>query len=158
MFMWHLNHTDFCPQVDIGWLQMVRCKRMLVLLNHIKFGHVCYIPTNILHKYLVNMPLVKRWQWRKAEHHLMMTSSNGNIFHATGHLCGEFTGPRWIPPQRPVTRSFDFSLISVWISDSANNREAGDLRRYRAHYDVVVMYGSHTTIWHRRKHVYWIPK
>ena len=29
----------------------------------------------------------------------MMTSSNGNIFRVTGHLCGEFTGP--------VTRSFD---------------------------------------------------
>ena len=25
-----------------------------------------------------------------------MTSSNGNIFRVTGHLCGEFTGPRWI--------------------------------------------------------------
>ena len=24
----------------------------------------------------------------------MMTSSNGNIFRVTGHLCGEFTGPR----------------------------------------------------------------
>ena len=37
----------------------------------------------------------------------MMTSSNGNIFRVTGHLRGEFTGPRWIPAQRPVTRSFD---------------------------------------------------
>ena len=27
----------------------------------------------------------------------MMTSSNGNFFHVTGHLCGEFTGLRWIP-------------------------------------------------------------
>ena len=27
----------------------------------------------------------------------MMTSSNGNIFRVTGHLCGEFTGPRRIP-------------------------------------------------------------
>ena len=36
-----------------------------------------------------------------------MTSSNGDIFRVTGHLCGEFTGPRWIPSQRPVTRSFD---------------------------------------------------
>ena len=27
----------------------------------------------------------------------MMTSSNGNIFHVTGHLCGEFTSRRWIP-------------------------------------------------------------
>ena len=36
----------------------------------------------------------------------MMTSSNGNIFRVTGHLCGECTGPRWIPAQRPVKRSF----------------------------------------------------
>ena len=27
----------------------------------------------------------------------MMTSSNGNIFRVTDPLCGEFTGPRWIP-------------------------------------------------------------
>ena len=27
---------------------------------------------------------------------VMMTSSNGNIFRVTGHLCGKFTGPRWI--------------------------------------------------------------
>ena len=26
-----------------------------------------------------------------------MTSSTGNSFRVTGHLCGEFTGPRWIP-------------------------------------------------------------
>ena len=26
-----------------------------------------------------------------------VTSSNGNIFGVTGHLCGQFTGPRWIP-------------------------------------------------------------
>ena len=37
----------------------------------------------------------------------MMTSSNGNIFRVTGHLCGEFTSPGEFPPQRPVTRSFD---------------------------------------------------
>ena len=28
---------------------------------------------------------------------VMMTSSNGSIFRVTGHLCGEFTGDRWIP-------------------------------------------------------------
>ena len=36
-----------------------------------------------------------------------MTSSNGNIFRVTGHLCGEFTGPGEFPTQRPVTRGFD---------------------------------------------------
>ena len=34
---------------------------------------------------------------RKGMEQHMMTSSNGNIFRVTGHLCGEFTGPRWIP-------------------------------------------------------------
>ena len=37
----------------------------------------------------------------------IMTSSNGNIFRVTGHLCGEFTGPGEFSAQRPVTRSFD---------------------------------------------------
>ena len=32
-----------------------------------------------------------------------------------------------------------FSLICVWIKGWVNNREAGDLRRYRAHYDVFLM-------------------
>ena len=32
-----------------------------------------------------------------------------------------------------------FSLIRVWINGWVNNREAGDLRRHRGHYDVSVM-------------------
>ena len=32
-----------------------------------------------------------------------------------------------------------FSLICAWITGEVNNREAGDLRRYHAHYDVIVM-------------------
>ena len=41
--------------------------------------------------------------------------------------------------QKPLTRSFDvffdLHLINGWV----NNGDAGDLRRYRAHYDVIVM-------------------
>ena len=48
-------------------------------------------------------------------------------------VTGEF------PSQRPVTRSFDvffdLRLNKAW----ENNHEAGDWRRYRAHYDVIVM-------------------
>ena len=32
-----------------------------------------------------------------------------------------------------------FSLICVWINGWVNNRQAGDLRRHRGHYDVSVM-------------------
>ena len=36
-------------------------------------------------------------------------------------------------------RALMFSLICVWINGWVNNREAGDLRRHRGHYDVNVM-------------------
>ena len=32
--------------------------------------------------------------------------------------------------------------MCVWINDWVNNREVGDLRWYRAHYDVIVMYSK----------------
>ena len=54
---------------------------------------------------------------------VMMTSSNGNIFRVTGQWRGTLM----------------FSLICVWINGWVNNREAGDLRRYHAYYDVTVM-------------------
>ena len=37
-------------------------------------------------------------------------------------------------------RALMFSLICVWINGWVNNRDSGDLRRHRAHYDVIVMY------------------
>ena len=91
--------------------------------------------------------------WRPSILVNMMTSSNGNIFRVTG--CGEFTGnspvgPRWIPKQRPATRSFYFfSLIGARIKDWVNNGEAGDLRRHCAHYDVIVMF----TLPHHHGHI-----
>ena len=47
-------------------------------------------------------------------------------------VTGEF------PAQRQVTRN-SVSLICAWINGWVNNREAGDLRHHRAHYDVTVM-------------------
>ena len=36
-----------------------------------------------------------------------------------------------------------FSLICAWINGWASNREAGDLRRLRAHYDANVMWSCY---------------
>ena len=70
----------------------------------------------------------------------MMTSSNGNLFRVTGHLCGEFTSHRWIPPPKGQwCGALMLSLICAWINRWVKNGEAGDLRRYHAHYDVIVM-------------------
>ena len=53
-------------------------------------------------------------------------------------------GIHWSPVNSPHKGQWRgalmFSLICVWINGWENNREAGDLRRYRAHYDVIVMY------------------
>ena len=79
--------------------------------------------------------------------YFMMTSSNGSISRVTGPFCGEFTGLRWIP----LTKASDaelwcFSLICTWINGGENNREAGDLRCHRVHYDVIVMCSPN--VWH----------
>ena len=73
----------------------------------------------------------------------MMTSSNGNIFRVTGSLCGEFTGDRWIPrTMASGAELWCFLWSAPWKNGWVNNREAGDLRRHCAHYDVIVI--SHT--------------
>ena len=70
-----------------------------------------------------------------------MTLSNGNIFRVTGPLCGEFTGDRWIPRTKASDAELWCFLWSApWISGWVNNREAGELGRQRAHYDVIVMH------------------
>ena len=69
-----------------------------------------------------------------------MTSSNGSIFCVTGPLWGEFTGHRWILLLKTSDAELWCFLWSApWIDGWVNNREAGDLRRHRVHYDVIVM-------------------
>ena len=61
-------------------------------------------------------------------------------FSALLAICaGNSPVPGEFPAQRPVMRSFDVILICAWINGWVNNREAGDLRRHRAHYDTIVM-------------------
>ena len=52
-------------------------------------------------------------------------------------VTGEF------PAQRPVTRSFDVFFDPCLNNSWVNNCEAGDLRRRRTHYNVIVMLLTH---------------
>ena len=61
-------------------------------------------------------------------------------------VTGEF------PAQRPVTRSFDIFFDLHLNNDWVNNREAGDLRRNLAHFDVTAM-SCVETQWHN--HIIW---
>ena len=69
----------------------------------------------------------------------MMTSSNAKFFALLAICPGNSPVPGEFLAHRPGTRSSDVSFICVWINGWVNNREAGDLKRYRAHYDVTVM-------------------
>ena len=75
---------------------------------------------------------------------------HGSIWHDDVIKCKHF--PRYWPFVRGIHRppvnfqrngqwrgALMFSLICVSINGWENNREAGDLRRYRAHYGVTVM-------------------
>ena len=86
-------------------------------------------------------------QLRLTDLAVMMRTSNGNILRVTGHLCGEFTGLRWIPRTKASDAEFWCFLwsVSIWINGWENNREGGDLRRYRAHYDVIVLVTTKVT-------------
>ena len=61
-----------------------------------------FIPHIIIGVISLSMPelkliyVSKKGPGRHSQSPAMMTSSNGNIFRVTGHLCGKFTGPRWI--------------------------------------------------------------
>ena len=52
---------------------------------------------------------------------------------------GIHRGPVNSPHKGQWRGALRFSLICVWINGWVNNGEAGDLRRYRTHYDVTVM-------------------
>ena len=76
------------------------------------------------------LPIFQCTRWR----HQMET------FSALLAICaGNSPVPGEFPTQRPVTRNcdvfFDLRPNNGWV----NNGEAGELRRHRAHYDVIVM-------------------
>ena len=89
---------------------------------------------------------------RFAKYYINVLSSENNIikyawwrhqmetFSALLALCaGNSPVPVNSPYKGQWRGALMFSLICVWINDWVNNREAGDLTRYRAHYDVMVM-------------------
>ena len=85
----------------------------------------------MLHKYTscINSEDVIPW----GRHQMETFSALPAICVGNSPVTGEFLA------QRPVTWSFDVSLTCARINDLVNNREAGDLRRHRANYDVTVM-------------------
>ena len=75
----------------------------------------------------------------------MITSSNGNISVLLTPCAGNSPVPVNSPHKGQWDGALMFSLICAWISGWVNNREAGELRRHRGHYDVNVMYKNYVS-------------
>ena len=85
--------------------------------------------------------------WTKAISKYMMTSSNGNIFALLALCAGNSPVTGEFPAQRQVTRSFDVFFDLGLNKRLSKRREAGDLRRHRAHYDVTIMFIFRTLLY-----------
>ena len=79
--------------------------------------------------HIVETVSLKTW-WR---HRMETFSALLALCAGYSPVSGEF------PSQRPVTRSFDFSLMLAWTNGWTSNRDAGDLKRHHAHYDATIM-------------------
>ena len=78
------------------------CRQLLVDSPHGSFGKST--PNKV---YLILSHLILSYKGLVKQSFYMMTSSNGNIFRITGHLCGELPVTGEFPAQRLVTQIFD---------------------------------------------------
>ena len=81
---------NVCESVEISvWLRG-QITYMVVVLSE-----PCLLAMSLSHPF--HSMASSRPYWSRTD---MMTWYNESIFHVTGHLCGEFTGHRWIPHKK----------------------------------------------------------
>ena len=86
------------------------------------------------------------WQWYNYLYFCSWWRHQMETFSALLALCaGNSPVPVNSPHKGQWRGALVFSLICARINDWVNNREAGDLRRHRGHYDVSVMLNQQMT-------------
>ena len=89
--------------------------------------------------------LVAIWLWMAPNSGMVLHDNviKGNIFRVNGPFWGGSISHRWIP----LTKTNDGELWCFrWSVPEANSWDAGDLRRHRAHYNVIVMLLLHVLL------------
>ena len=95
----------------------------------------CWSFTHLVPLCQEHIPLFLPNQW-----HLSWWRHQMETFSVLLAICeGNSAVPGEFPSQGQWREALMFSLLCVWINDWVNNLEAGDLRRYLAHYDVTLM-------------------
>ena len=128
------NHWHLILSLEIGtWHKDMKLTESLFLVsNDFTVSFITF-----------NTPLKHSWYWQNNPTNEFFTnsSSNGNIFRVKNwpFVRGIHRSSVNSPLKGQWRGALMFSLICVWINGWVTNREAGDLRRHRAHYDVIVM-------------------
>ena len=112
----------------ITWIHL----RMILKWIHVIHLFILY---RFLHLFTCTGAITRLYQWKWTWwRHQMETFSRYWPF-----VRGIHRSPVNSPHKGQWRGALMFSLICVWINDWVNDRDAGDLRRYRAHYDAIVM-------------------
>ena len=147
MFLWwsSTNYTGillvFCHEYCHFFFPIIKCICTIVLVLELlhwardKIAAIC--EDGILHAFPW-MRIFAFWSKIPLFHDDVIKWKH---FRVAGHLCWEFTGDRWIPLtlEGQWRGALTFSMMCAWTNGWVNNRDADDLTRHRAHYDVIVM-------------------
>ena len=139
---WLIVELDYCKHISVTFettyknFHTRKLIRKCHLQNDVHFVSECVSAISL--DYRTNTNSVKFSNHTTSE--FMMTSLNGNIFRVTGLLWWESTGHRWFTLTEASDAElgvfFDLCLDKSW----ADNPDAGDLRRHRAHYEEPPLY------------------
>ena len=131
----HVGTMDLAIRVDLSWTRDGWHGSVWALYGDENPSVTSGLPSQRVS--YVQFWYFRCWPWWR---HQMET------FSAWLALCaGNSPVPVNSPHKSQWRGALMFSLICVWINDWVNNREADDLRRYRGHFDVMVMPGSAVT-------------
>ena len=138
----------YCGKQSVTSPWNVLCKILKMTKNSIMICHMYIISGNKGDHHVITMMLSLFWKGTREVVPVTATLS----FHCHDDVIkwkpflrywpfvrGIHRSPVNSPHKGQWRRALMFSLICVWITGWVNNREAGDLRRYSAHYDVIVM-------------------
>ena len=110
-------HFAWRPLLGLLSGNIISCKLLQLIARCLAVSCILHVPpfkwgTMILRAYWGTLDTILHQV--RSSLGFMVTSSNGNIFRVTGHLCGEFNGPRWIPH----TKASDAELWCFLLSAS----------------------------------------
>ena len=128
-----ISHKN-CIYSNLNWFELMH-KMLFDLLHHINIWQASVLlscgSTNMI------------WMWYSISNSCLNYHDDvikwNHFLRYWPFVRGIHRSPVNSPHKGQWRGALMFSLICLWINGWVNNGEAGDLRRYRGHYDVIVM-------------------